>query len=149
MCRTGFTRSHGSIGRRAPGRYPPGHGRAQRGWLPERSAAGGVPRRQPRRCDASEAMDLTAVSLREAAPKIRVESGPSSRLAPDLAGQDHQARVCGCAATDAEAAGRSALADDLCAAAECPARGGRPGQVLQARSPRARWSGHRLLAGAG
>jgi hypothetical protein len=42
-----------------------------------------------------------------------------------------------------------ALDGDLCAATECPARGGRPGQVLQARSPAARWSGYRLPAGAG
>ena len=43
----------------------------------------------------------------------------------------------------------SALDGDLCAARECPARGGRPGQFSRSRSPWVRCCGNCLPAGAG
>src|SRR5262249_57871224 len=92
-------------------------------------------------------------------PNLRGVAGPLARVGPasppvlpigvNLAGQDHQARVYACEASDVEAAGRSALADDLCAAAGSPGAGGPPGWLLQARSPGVRNGGGRARAGGG
>jgi hypothetical protein len=77
-----------------------------------------------------ESREVRPPDRRQGLPwKIRVQSGAKRRP------------------KDASVA--SALECDLCAARECPARGGRPGQFSRSRSPWVRCCGNCLPAGAG